>query len=283
MIRKVLLLTLAAFVAVTSFAQDAAEKINQANEALQAKDYEKAYTLYDEAMGNLGDVQVDESINFNIGFAGYKAGNMDGALKYFDKAIEAGANVSKCHEYKALIYSDKEQYAEAVKSFESAMATAEEKDETLNYKAGIAAYRGNLLDKAVEHFGKSVENGYNAETAMYYKAVVLNKQGKDEEYVATLKEGAEKFPTDDKITSALAKVYVSEANEMYKKGAAILTAANEKVSAGTIKTTDDAYQTELSKVQGIFREAIAVLENAKKLDASNPNIQALMDACNAIL
>lgn len=281
--KKVVLLTLAVFVAVVSFAQDAAEKINQANEALQAKDYEKAFTLYDDAMGNLGDVQVDESINFNIGYAAYKSENMDPALKYFDKAIEVGANVSKSHEYKALIYSNKDQFDEAVKSFEKSIETAEEPDESMYYKAGIAAYRGDLLDKAVEYFGKSVKSGYNPETALYYKAVALNKLGKDDEYLATLKEGAEKFPKDDKITSTLAKIYVSEGNELYKKGAAILTAANEKVSAGTIKTTDDAYKTELSKAQDVFKEAIVVLEKAKELDASNANIKKLMDACQSVL
>jgi len=281
--KRVLLLTLAVFITVFSFAQDAADKINQANEALQAKDYEKAFNLYDEAMGNLGDVQVDESINFNVGFAAYKAGNMDGALKYLDKAIEVGANVSRSHGYKALIYSDKEEYEKAVASFEKAIETAEEVDESLYYKAGIAAYQGGMLDKAVEHFGNAVENGYNAETAMYYKAVALNKQGKDDAYVATLKEGAEKFPDDDRLSSSLAKVYVSEANGLYKKGAAVLTAANEQVSAGTIKTTDDAYKNELSKAQDIFREAITVLEKAKEVDASNPNIKKLMDACNAVL
>lgn len=283
MMKRVLLLTLAVFITVFSFAQDAADKINQANEALQAKDYEKAFNLYDEAMGNLGDVQVDESINFNVGFAAYKAGNMDGALKYLDKAIEVGANVSRSHGYKALIYSDKEEYEKAVASFEKAIETAEEVDESLYYKAGIAAYQGGMLDKAVEHFGNAVENGYNAETAMYYKAVALNKQGKDDAYVATLKEGAEKFPDDDRLSSSLAKVYVSEANGLYKKGAAVLTAANEQVSAGTIKTTDDAYKNELSKAQDIFREAITVLEKAKEVDASNPNIKKLMDACNAVL
>lgn len=281
--KKVVLLTLAVFVAVFSFAQDAADKINQANEALQAQEYEKAFTLYDEAMSNLGDVQVDASINFNIGYAGYKAEKYDGALKYFDKAIEVDANVAKSYEYKAMIYSEQDEFAKAVESFEKAIETSEEDDPSLVYKAGIAAYRGGMLDKAVELFGKAVDKGYNPETALYYKAVALNKLGKDDQYQATLEEGAQKFPNDDKITSALAKIYVSEANDMYKKGAAILTAANEKVSAGTIKTTDDAYKTELSKAQDVFRDAIVVLEKAKKLDASNANIQKLMDACNAVL
>ena len=92
---KRVVLLICRFFTVFSFAQDAAEKINQANEALKAQDYAKAIELYDDAMNNLGDVQVDDAINFNIGFAAYKAENVEGAVKYFDKAIEQGTNVSK--------------------------------------------------------------------------------------------------------------------------------------------------------------------------------------------
>ena len=91
--KRVLLLVVAVFITVFSFAQDAAEKLNQAQEAIKAQDYAKAYTLYDDAMNNLGDVQVDASVNFNIGYAAYKAENLEGAIKYFDKAIESGTNV----------------------------------------------------------------------------------------------------------------------------------------------------------------------------------------------
>jgi tetratricopeptide (TPR) repeat protein len=281
--KRVLLVAIGIFIAVFAFAQDAAEKINQANEALKVQDYAKAYTLYDEAMNNLGDVQVDASINFNIGFAAYKSENLEGTIKYMDKAIEAGINVSKSHEYKALAYNDKKDYANAVASFEKAIATSEESAETLVYNAAIAAYRGNLLDKAVEMFGKSVESGYNAETALYYKAVVLNKQNKDAEYKATLEEGAAKFPGNDKICPALAKVYVAEGNELYKKGAAILSAANQKINDGSLKTTDDAYTAEFEKAKTEFKAAVVILEKAKALDATNENAQKLIDACKAVL
>jgi flagellar basal body-associated protein FliL len=83
MMKNLVLLMLAVIAPVFIFAQDAAEKINQANEAMKAEDYAKAYQLYDEAMNNLGDVQVDQTINYNIGFAAYKAENDEGALKYF--------------------------------------------------------------------------------------------------------------------------------------------------------------------------------------------------------
>lgn len=281
--KRVLLMFVAVLFAASVFAQDAAEKLNQAQEALKAEDYAKAYTLYDEAMSNIGDVQVDASINFNIGYAAYKAGNLEGAVKYFDKAIESGTNVSKCHEYKALAYNDKKDYKNAVASFEQAIATSEEGADALVYNAGIAAYRGNLFDKAVELFGKSVENGYKGETALYYKAVVLKKQDKDVEYKATLEEGVAKFPGDEKIGSALANVYVSEGNEHYKAGAAVLSAANQKVVDGTLKTDEAAYTTEVAKATVEFKKAVEILEKAKALDAGNKNAQALLDACKAVL
>lgn len=276
-----LLLVAAVFFTVFSYAQDAAEKINQANEALKAKDYAKAFTLYDEAMNNIGDVQVDASINYNIGYAACESGNVEGAVKYMGKAIEAGVNVSKCHENLADLYVKKKDYANAIASYDKAIATATDKADVIIFKAASAAYNGNELDKSIEGFNKCIENGYKGETALFYKATILKKQGKDAEYKTTLEEGAVKFPGDSKIAPALAKVYVSEGNELYKKGAAIVSAANEKVNKGTLKTDDPAYTAEVDKSKVEFKAAIAILEKAKTLDATNKNIQTLLDACAA--
>jgi len=281
--KNVVLLTLAVLFSVVTFGQDAAEKINQANEAMQAEDYATAFKLYDEAMKNLGDVQVDSTINYNIAIAAYRAGNMDGALEYFQKAINVGVNLENSYEYMARIYNDKEDYAKSVESYENAIAVADGDTESMVFNAAIAAYRGDMLDKAVELFGQSVENGYRGETALYYKAVALRKKGDNAAYKATLEEGVKKFPGDDKISSALANVYVSEGNELYKKGVAILNAANQKIKDGSLKTTDDAYNAEVKKAQVEFRAAVEVLEKAKELDASNENAQKLIDACSAVL
>lgn len=281
--KKVVLLTLAVLFSVVTFGQDAAEKINQANEAMQAEDYATAFKLYDEAMKNLGDVQVDSTINYNIAIAAYRAENMDGALEYFQKAINVGVNLEKSFEYMARIYNDKEDYAKAVDNFEKAIGAADGDTESMVFNAAIAAYRGDMLDKAVELFGQSVESGYRGETALYYKAVALRKKGDDDAYKATLEEGVNKFPGDDKISSALANVYVSEGNELYKKGVAILNAANQKIQDGSLKTTDEAYTAEVEKAQVEFRAAVEVLEKAKELDASNANAQKLIDACSAVL
>ena len=281
--KRVLLLIVAVSLTVFTFAQDAAEKLTQAQEALKAEDYAKAYQLYDEAMNNLGEVQVDDAINFNIGYAAYKAENLEGAVKYLNKAIGIGTNVSKCYEYLALAYNDKKDYANAVTNFEKAIETSEENTDALVYNAAIAAYRAKMMDKAVELFGKSVENSYKGETAIYYKAAALKQLNKDDEYKATLEEGAEKFPGDKNIAPALANIYVSEGNDLYKKGAAIITAANEKISAGSLKTTDAGYTSEVDKAKVEFKAAVEVLEKAKELDASNENAQKLLDACKGLL
>lgn len=281
--KRVLLLIVAVSLTVLSFAQDAAEKINQANEALKAEEFAKAYQLYDEAMSNLGEVQVDEAINFNIGYAAYKAENLEGTVKYLTKAIEVGTNVSKSYEYLALAYNNEKDYANAVANFEKAIETSAENTDALVYNAAIAAYRAEMMEKAIELFGKSFENGYKGETAIYYKAAAYKQLNKDDEYKAALIEGASKFPEDSKIAPALANIYVAEGNELYKKGAAILTAANEKINAGSLKTTDEAYTAEVDKAKVEFKAAVEVLEKAKTLDASNENVKVLLDACNAVL
>lgn len=269
--------------AMLSFAQDAAEKINQANEALKAKDYAKAFELYESAMTNLEGVEVPDAINYNIGLAGYNSKNYKKAIGYFDKAIAANANVAKAQEYKGHCYNKLKDYTNAVGAYEAAIAGSEGDTKALVYNTAIAAYRAKLDDKAVELFGKSVENGYKGETAQYYKAAVLKRQKKDAEYKAALEAGAEMFPGDKKICPALANIYVSEGNVLYKKGAAVLTAANEKVNAGSLKTSDAAYTAEVGKAKVEFEAACVVLEKALALDAGNANATKLLDACKAAM
>lgn len=281
--RKVLLVAAGICFSVFAFAQDAAEKLNQAQEALKAKDYAKAYTLYDEAMTNLGDVQVDASVNFNIGYAACKSGNVEGAEKYMAKAVAANVKVSDCYINLAELYTDKKDFAKAVENYEKAMATATAGTDAMAFKAGSAAYNGKNYDKAIEMFDKCIAANYKGETAYYYKSVILKAQNKAPESKVALEEGLVKFPGDAKMAPALAKVYVAEGNEFYKKGAAIVSEANTKVTAGKLKTDDPAYATELGKAKVEFEAAILVLEKAKVLDPANANIQKLLDACAAAM
>ncbi|MBN1820419.1 MAG: tetratricopeptide repeat protein [Prolixibacteraceae bacterium] len=264
-------------------AQDAAEKINQAQEALGNKDYAKAYELYDNAMNNLGDVQVPEAIYYNIGIAAYRSDNLEGAKKYLGKSIELGINVSKCNEYIARLYEDKEMYEEAVASFTQAIETSEEGSGDLYYLAAIAAYKGKMYDQAISYFDKCIEGNVRGETCVYYKANAFKSQGNDDGYKAALESGNEKYPGDKRIAPALAKIYFDEGYALYQKGAEVITAANAKVEAGDMSTADDAYKAEVEKGKESFRAAIPILEKAKELDPSNANVENVLSACNQSL
>ncbi len=267
----------------TVFAQDAAELINQANEALTAKDYAKAFELYESAMNNLGDVQVDDAINFNIGFAAMQADKYDAAVKYFDKAIAADANAATAKTYKANSLAKLDKTDEALAAYKEAVAANPESAGDLNYNAGIVAYKGKKYEAATEFFGAAYEAGSNEENAIYYQANAYRQLKNDDAYKAALEAGAAKFPGNDKLTGALANVYVSEGNVLYRKGAKILSDANAQVNAGTIQTTDDAYTKAIADSKVEFKAALDVLEKAAALDATNANAQKLIGACKAVL
>lgn len=266
----------------TGFAQDASELINQAQEALTAKDYAKAFELYESAMSNLGDVQVDDAINFNIGFAAFQAEKYDAAVKYFDKAIAADANTAAAKEYKANALAKMDKTDEAIAAYKDAITVAED-PAALNYNAGIVAYKGKEYTAAAEFFAAADAAGYNSENAIFYQAMALKKLDKDDDYKAVLAAGAEKFPSNDKITGALANVYVSEGNVLYKKGVKILNGANQQVQAGTIQTTDEAYTKAVADSKVEFQAAYDVLQKAVALDAGNANAQKLIEACKTVL
>lgn len=281
--KKYLLLFAAALLSCAAIAQDAAELINKANEAMKNRQYAEAFEAYDKAMNNLGDVEVDAAINFNIGFAAMQADKNDAALKYFDKAIEAGANISKSWEYKATVYNKLKDFAKALDSFEKAIETSEEDTGALCFNAAVLAFRQENFEKTIKYFDKAYEAGFRPQDAIFNKAAAQNRMGDSDGYKASLQAGNEKYPTDQKIASALANVYVSEGNEIYRGGAEILNAANTKVNEGAYTTEDDAYKAELGKANAEFRKALEILENAKKLDASNANAQKLIEAIKQIL
>lgn len=280
--KKRILLVVAVFLGFAAYAQDAAEMINKANEALKANKFAEAFELYDKAMANLGDVQVDKAINFNIGFAAMQAEKNEAALGYFDKAIEAGANVAKCYEFKGAVYNKLKDYPNALASYEKGLELSEEKPGALLLNAAVTAYRLEQYEKAVKYFDLAYLAGFKAEDALLNKAMAQKKMNNEEGYKQTLVMGAEKFPANKKITGALANAYVGEGNALYKDGVDVLNAANKKVTEGTLKTDEDAYKTAVDKAKAEFKKALEVLDLAIKLDPENQNAKKLIEACNQV-
>jgi tetratricopeptide (TPR) repeat protein len=283
MMKKMLLITAAAFLSFAAIAQDAADLINKANEAMKKQQYAEAFEMYDKAMGNLGDVEVDASINFNIGFAAMQADKNEAAIKYLDKAIEAGTNVSKAWEYKASVYNKMKDSKSALEAFEKAIETSDEETGALSFNAAVLAFRLENFEKTVKYFDKAIEANFRPEDAYFNKAAALRRLNDEDGYKLTLQTANEKFPADKKISGALANAYVAEGNEIYRSGAEILNTANQKVNDGSMTTEDAAYLAEINKAKAEFKKAIATLEAAKKLDPTNANAQKLIDACKQLL
>lgn len=287
--KKILSVVAALFFCTGVFAQDAAEMITKANDALKAGNYAEAFDLYDKAMSNLGDVQVPPSINYNIAFAAMQADKNEAALKYFDKAIEVGTadqasgiNVAKCHENKGSVYNKMKDLNNALASYEKALELYTEKPGTLIMNAAVTAYKLENFEKAISYFDKAFEAGFKPEDALLNKAQAYRKLNNNDAFKQTLITGNEKFPENKKFSAALAGIYVGEGNEFYKAGVTILNAANKKVTDGKLKTEDAAYKSEVDKVKAEFAKAIDILEKAVALDPANANAQKLIDACKQV-
>jgi tetratricopeptide (TPR) repeat protein len=151
------------------------------------------------------------------------------------------------------------------------------------YDKGIAAYKGKDYQYAAELFGSAAQENYEMENSIYYKAFSLRQLNRNTEYKNTLIEGYSRFPSNTKISSALANVYVLEGNNLYKEGAEILSSANNKVNKRLIDVQNIEYRQEVERSKNKFYSALELLKKAKSIDPYNTNATKLIEACEAIL
>lgn len=266
--KLVLLFVLLSFAAF-SFAQEpnAGELVEKANAAIESKDYAKAIELF-EAVLEIPDNGQDEA-------------NINKVLNQL-KPLLAKANAKDA--------LDNNEYEKAIEIYKALMAEFQddasiaETGGIMFYNEGITNYKNKDFVNAVKCFTIS-EKQFNYEKSKKYKLASLKKvaEGLAADGKTSVQEVSLCDENKNLLQESLANVYVSEGNDFYKKGAAILTAANEKVNSGSLKTTDEAYLAEVEKAQEQFKAAMEVLEKAKELDPSNENAQKLIDACSAVL
>jgi len=281
--RILLLFVILLSVVSAGFSQDAAKLINNANAALKAKNYTQAYTLYEKAMGNMGDVKIDDAINYNIGFAAFQAKKYSAAVKYLNNAVAAKANLPQAYELLGKTYTKLSKTKEAIDSYQEAIAAGNTDKGSIYYNAGIAAYKGKMYKEASVLFGKAVSEKYNPDKVTYLKALAIKKTGDMAVYKKVLEEGVKDYPNSSKLKKTLANIYVGEGNSIYKKGVSVLTGANAKVKSGAMKTTDDSYKKALLESKTQFSSALKILKQAVAIDATNKNALSLISACSQML
>ncbi len=265
--KKVVLLVVAVCISVLSFAQDAAEKMNQANEALQNKEYAKALELYQEVLAIPDHGQDVEGINT--------------AIKQLKPIIakEEGSTAI-----------DNKEYDKAVEIYNAAIAEFPD-DESIASTAGVKFYNAGIISyKAKDYLTAAkcftiAELDFKNDKAEKYKSAALKKVAEDLAAEGkTSIEGVDvRAENEDLLVKSLANAYVMQGNELYQKGAGILSAANTKVNDGSMSTADEAYTAEVDKAKKEFAAALEVLEKAAALDATNANAQKLIEACKAAM
>ena len=282
--KRILLLFVILFsVVYVGFSQDAATLINNANSALKAKNYAKAYTLYESAMSNMGNVKIDDAINYNIGMAAFNAKKYSAAVKYLNKAVVAKANLPQTYELLGKTYTKLSKTKEAIDSYKKAITAGNTDKGSIYYNAGIAAYKGKMYKEASDLFGNAVNEKYNPDKVLSLKALAVKKMGDMAGYKQILEDGVKAYPTNSKLKRSLANIYVGEGNSLYKNGVSILTKANAKVKAGAMKTTDDLYKKALLESKTKFTSAVKVLKQAVAIDSTNKNAISLINACSQML
>ncbi len=274
--RRLLLGIAFVLVGLSAFAQeDVTTTLNKAGEEMGGKNYQAAYELFDKALSNPGDVEIQGGHYFNAAYCAEQANKYEAAIKYYDKAISVGANVSTAKSQKAGCLVELGKYDEA-------LAIDETEAPKLSYKIAATCYKAKDYEGAYKYFTIAKNSNYETANSVYYSAVALEKQGKDEECKELLKAEATNHP-ETNVTKKLAIILSGEGIDAYKEGANIITDANNKVNAGTFTTEDDAYKTALKQSSDKMKEALAIFEEVLKLDSSNSTATKYVEACKAAI
>ena len=211
---KKLILSLALCCAATNFfAQNAdpAQLVNEGKAALEAKNYQEAYTKFSTYLTQTNN--QDSVIAFNCGVCADKIKKPAEALKYFDIAVQKKYNLANAYIGKAGALKDlkkNEEYVATLKEGLEANPGNKTLYATYYVNQGILAQRSKKVNEAEEAFKQALTiqpeniNALNSLGSLYYS------QGAN-----TLKTDAEK-----------AKVEFKEAKEYLDKLIPLLSAGS---------------------------------------------------------
>jgi tetratricopeptide (TPR) repeat protein len=81
-------------------------------------------------------------------------------------------------------------------------------DTAIVYNAGLTAFKAENWPKAIEYFELSAKNDYNSQSCYNFMYQAYQSNGDTLTAITRLKEGFEKFPTDEALMYELIKFYI---------------------------------------------------------------------------
>ena len=181
--------------------KDAAEKYNEGLGLLKEKDYKGALTVFleakdvAEAAGDKGTASKAENyayrLTYNVGLQEMKAGNMEGALQYFEDGIAMEPSYYKNYKGRASVLKSMGQDEAAMEAFVKTSEVATESGELEERSKAMTQAEGFVAQAmAKEDFDAVIATGSKflefSETANvhFYLSHAYNMQGDYEQAIA---------------------------------------------------------------------------------------------------
>lgn len=188
-------------------------------------------------------------------------------------------------------------YQKAYTNFSNYLNQTNNQDSVIAFNCGICADKIKKSEDAVKYFDIAVQKKYNLVNAYIGKAGALKDLKKNDEYLATIKEGLKEVPGDKSLTKMYTTYYLNAgitaqkagktaaAEEAYKEILEVQkNNTNALYSLGALKYNDatKTLATDKDKAKTIYTEAKGYLESVAKL-LTNPKQKAMLDNVNGML
>lgn len=190
-------------------------------------------------------------------------------------------------------------YQQAFTKFKTYLTQTNSQDSVIAYNCGVCADKIKQPADALKYFDIAVQKKYNLDNAYIGKAGALKDLKKNEEYVATLKEGLEANPDNKTLTRMYATHFVNQgiiaqkgqkmsaAEDAFKQAIAIQPEnINALNSLGTLYYSKGAttLKTDAEKAKVEFKEAKGYLEKLMpSLSADKPAHKRMLDNAKTML
>ena len=190
-------------------------------------------------------------------------------------------------------------YQEAFTKFSTYLTQTNNQDSVIAFNCGVCADKIKKPADALKYFDIAVQKKYNLANAYIGKAGALKDLKKNDEYVATLKEGLEAVPGNKTLTKLYATYYVNQgilaqrakknsaAEEAFKQAVSIQPDnVNALNSLGSLYYNQGAtlLKTDADKAKEEFKQAKEYLDKLiPLLSADKPAQKKMKDNANTML
>lgn len=190
-------------------------------------------------------------------------------------------------------------YQEAFTKFSTYLTQTNNQDSVIAFNCGVCADKIQKPADALKYFDIAVQKKYNLANAYIGKAGALKDLKKNEEYVATLKEGLDAVPGNKTLTKLYATYYVNQgilaqrakknsaAEEAFKQAVAIQPDnVNALNSLGSLYYNQGAtlLKTDADKSKEEFKQAKEYLDKLLPLlSADKPAQKKMKDNATTML